>query len=120
MSLIDIVPTVLTYMGLKAHPNFQGVNVLDPGYAGRKIFITSDAWIPYDAVIDYPWKFVLWKHGRGKRLINLEKDEVTEKRDFSNDAPAKTKELSILVGEYITDHMYYYNQPKIVTYPPRF
>jgi uncharacterized sulfatase len=104
-SSIDLVPTVLAAVGLKATPAMQGINLLDDKALGKRKTIFGECFT-HDAVdldqpaknlewrwvIDERWKLIVPKSGMGSELYDLMADP-DERTDLAGKEPERAGAL---------------------------
>lgn len=125
VELIDITPTVLGLMGWATHPNFQGIDFLDPNRPPldrRLLFIHNETAISLtDAVLlEGLYKYIIDRKIGDEFVYDLEKDPAEEINLFDRSSP-----LSKLLREthlkWRKRQLAYYHFPAYYRfyYPPR-
>ncbi len=110
VSLVDVAPALLAYLGLPPHGNFQGRgDVLEPGYsaAGRPLFFTIQGLTFEDGLLLDGWKYIVNWDRRERRLFDLGSDPG-ETVDLVEARPEKTAELDRVLGSLLSRQLDYY------------
>ncbi|MDB6126000.1 MAG: hypothetical protein JWQ71_4993 [Pedosphaera sp.] len=122
-SLVDVVPTVLARLGLKQHPNFQGLDVLStnrPPLEQRCLYMHVDGLVNADGVLAAGrWKY-FEDNGKGDRyLYDLEKD-AGEAQNLVESQPAISELLSAQLSTWRTAQLTYYRSERYYSrfFPP--
>jgi arylsulfatase A-like enzyme len=122
-SLIDTVPTVLARLGLKSHPNFQGIDVLSPERPPehlRCLYLHVDGLINGDGLVAAGrWKY-FEDNGKGDRyLFDLENDPE-EANNLADSKPEITEFLASHLGVWRTAQLAYYRSSRYYSrfFPP--
>jgi arylsulfatase A-like enzyme len=81
-SSLDMMPTLLGYLGLPPHPSWQGkshVAAATAGDAPAPVYINIQGLRFADALVCWPWKLILDRTGKRPFLFNLadDPDELT-------------------------------------------
>jgi arylsulfatase A-like enzyme len=101
-SLIDVVPTVLARMGMEAHPNFQGVDVLSSNRIPaerRCLYLHVDGLVNSDGLVAAGhWKYFEDNAKGTSYLFDLERDPG----ETENLADTKPEVVEILGGQLAT------------------
>lgn len=126
VSHVDIAPTIIDILGLPPHKNYQGQSVFvdsvkEPGEC-RQIFSTVQVFSHEDAVICWPWKYILNHRGRGARMFNLEVDSK-ESNNMIESAPTVAKQLNQALMDHRNSQLTYYSKAKpykLESYPPQY
>lgn len=110
VSHIDILPTIAALAGLPPHPSFQGENVANPAELDerRAIFMNIQGLKVADAVVCWPYKFVLDRSRRRSHLFDLERDP-NELEDLSKTRPEIALSLSKTLRAQIRAQMRYHH-----------
>jgi len=82
-TLLDVAPTILSLMGWKKPPSYQGRNLLDSGAPGGR-FIFEETYTPesfYDrfAGLNHPWHLIYTPKKQVFELYHLERDPEEKK-----------------------------------------
>jgi len=122
-SLIDVVPTVLARLGLRPHPNFQGIDVLSPTrppLERRCIYFHVDGLVNADGLLAAGhWKY-FEDNGKGDRyLYDLARD-VTEENNLVESQSEIAELLSSQLNAWRTAQLTYYRSARYYTrfFPP--
>jgi len=81
VSLVDIMPTVLSLLNVSTPPNLDGVDLTTPGKASRAVFAETlhgavfYGWAPLMGVVEGSNKFI---HGPDSELYDIEIDPLEE------------------------------------------
>ncbi|MDB6108942.1 MAG: Choline-sulfatase, partial [Pedosphaera sp.] len=122
-SLIDAVPTVLARLGLRVHPNFQGIDVLStnrPPAERRCLYMHVDGLVNADGVLAAGhWKY-FEDNGKGDRyLYDLDRD-AGEGRNLVETRPEVAELLSTQLNNWRTAQLTYYRSARYYSrfFPP--
>ncbi len=110
VSLLDVMPTLLQYLELPAHGNFQGrSDILDPAYSAqdRPFFFTIQGLTLEDAVLLDDLKYIVNWDRRQRALFDLTSDP-TERHDLLTREPQKAEELDRVLIDFLNRQMAYY------------
>jgi arylsulfatase A-like enzyme len=79
-SHLDIMPTLLDYLGLPPHPSWQGTShvAAASGDEVQPVFINIQGLRFVDALVCWPWKLILDRTGKRPYLFNLADDPDEE------------------------------------------
>jgi len=97
-TLLDVAPTILSLMGWKKPPSYQGRNLLDSGAPGGR-FIFEETYTPesfYDrfAGLNHPWHLIYTPKKQVFELYHLERDPEEKKNLYSTEKlPPPASEL---------------------------
>jgi len=123
--MIDVVPTIVEWLGLPSHPCFQGIDVLAsdrPCAESRAAYIhCNTALSEADAIVtDSGWKLIADRRTFARMLFNLNRDP-TEQEDLASKHPEIVEELSKLLEGWRQRQLIYYQTPGIhgLFYPPK-
>ncbi len=122
VSLVDLAPTLLAYLGLPPHGNFQGRgDILEPGYsaAGRPLFFTIQGLTFEDGLLLDGWKYVVNWDRRERRLFDLASDPG-ETSELLEARPEKAAELDGALRDLLGRQLAYYAERgwRAGYYPP--
>ena len=101
---IDVVPTILDYLGMEKPKHLEGMSLLPAVFLKqenrqtRRIFsYAADGFEAGASVVDFPWKFI-WNSvsGPNEQLFNMETDP-REKADLSSEYPPRAKYLKAMI-----------------------
>ncbi len=101
---IDVVPTILDYLGIEMPKHLEGISLLpsvfreQESHQSRRIFsYVADGTEAGASVIDFPWKFI-WNSvsGPNEQLFNIETDP-REKTNLSGEHPLRAKYLKAMI-----------------------
>ena len=101
---IDVVPTILDYLGMEKPKHLEGMSLLPAVFLKqenrqtRRIFsYAADGFEAGASVVDFPWKFI-WNSvsGPNEQLFNMETDP-REKADLSSEYPLRAKYLKAMI-----------------------
>jgi len=123
VSLMDVAPTLLAYLGLPPHGNFQGRgDVLDPDYQGseRPLFFTIQGMTFEDGVLWNDWKYMINWDQQAHRLFHLAEDP-DERKDLLEREPERVERLQKLLLGFLRSQLGYYEERawEDGQYPPR-
>ncbi len=110
VSLLDVGPALLAYLGLPPHGNFQGrADILEPGYsaAGRPLFFTIQGLTFEDGLLLDGWKYVVNWDRRERRLFDLAADPG-ETDDLLAAEPEKAEALDRTLRGLLSRQLAYY------------
>ena len=122
-SLIDAVPTVLARLGLRQHPNFQGIDVLSsnrPPVAQRCIYMHVDGLVNADGLLAAGhWKY-FEDNGKGDTYLYDLACDPGEQQNLVESRPELAGMLSAQLSTWRTAQLTYYRAPRYYTafYPP--
>lgn len=122
-SLIDAVPTVLARLGLKCHPNFQGIDVLAsnrPALDWRCIYFHVDGIVNADGLLaGGRWKY-FEDNGKGDAYLFDLAHDCGETNNLAESKPEIAGQLSAQLSTWRTSQLTYYRSPRYYTqfYPP--
>ena len=103
---IDVLPTILDYLGIEQPKHLEGVSLLpaiflnQQNHRDRTIFSYAiDGFEAGASVIDFPWKFI-WNSvsGSNEQLFNMETDP-RGKTDLSSEYPLRAKYLKAMIDD---------------------
>jgi arylsulfatase A-like enzyme len=125
---IDIAPTILKVLNLPLYENFQGKVLLvpdDESYSMHKtplqVFSSVQSFAHQDAVVAWPWKFILDHRSQGEQLYQLAEDpKETRNRVRSNQKVALC--MRALLSKFRNEQLTYYADTspyKSEFFPPR-
>ena len=101
---IDVVPTILDYLGIEMPKHLEGISLLpavfrkQDSHQTRRVFsYVADGVEAGASVIDFPWKFI-WNSvtGPNEQLFNVEMDP-REKTDLFSENPLRAKYLKAMI-----------------------
>ena len=101
---IDVVPTILDYLGIEQPKHLEGISLLpaiflkQESHRTRRVFsYVADGLEAGASVVDFPWKFI-WNSvsGPNEQLFNMETDP-REKADLSSEYPLRAKYLKAMI-----------------------
>jgi arylsulfatase A-like enzyme len=122
--LVDIVPTTLGLLNWPAHPNFQGIDVLDSGRPPRNerilFFHTENPLTRTDALLlAGRWKFTRDRKTQAETLFDVEVDP-SESTDLTSRYTALAARLRDVLGRWRSRQLAYYHYPFYYEncYPP--
>lgn len=125
VELIDLVPTVLSMLGLPDVPNFQGINFLGadrPPLEERLLFLHAENPLARcDAVLlAGRWKYVFDRKAKTKKLFDVVADP-NEQRDLRAERPELAEQLQQVLSTWRRRQLAYYTYPTYYEryYPPR-
>ena len=123
VSLLDVAPTLLLYLGLPPHGNFQGRgDVLSPDYsaAGRPLFFTIQGMTFEDGLLLDGWKYWINWDRQIHRLFHLSEDPE-ERHDLLEEEPETVQRLQGLLLDFLGAQLAYYEEKgwEDGVYPPR-
>ncbi len=122
-SLIDAVPTVLARLGLRSHPNFQGIDVLStnrPPLERRCLYMHVDGLVNGDGVLAAGrWKYFEDNGKGGCYLYDLAHDPG-EATNLVETQPGIAERLSLQLNTWRTAQLTYYRSARYYTrfFPP--
>jgi arylsulfatase A-like enzyme len=122
VSLLDLAPTLLSYLDLPVHGNFQGRgDILESSYsaAGRAFHFTIQGLTQEDGVLLDDWKYMVNWDRRERRLFDLTSDPE-EQTDLLEERPDRAEVLDRELGEFLMRQLAYYGQQgwRAGQYPP--
>ena len=106
---IDVVPTILDYLGIEKPKHLEGISLLpaiflkQESHRTRRVFsYVADGFEAGASVVDFPWKFI-WNSvsGPNEQLFNMETDP-REKADLSSEYPLRAKYLKAMIKVHWT------------------
>jgi arylsulfatase A-like enzyme len=123
VSVLDLVPSVLHFLELPPHGNFQGrSDILDPAYSatGRPFLFTIQGMTQEDAILLDGWKLVLNRDRRERALFDLTSDPG-ERTNLAATRPDKVAELERHLSALLLDQLAYYREQgwQRGWYPPK-
>ena len=123
VSVLDLVPAVVDFLGLPQHGNFQGRDdILAPGYSakGRPFLLTIQGITQEDAILLDDWKLLLNYDRRARALFDLANDPG-ERQNLAAVQPEKLAELDRRLSSLLLDQLAYYRDEgwKQGWYPPK-
>lgn len=122
VSLLDVAPTLLSWLGLPPHGNFQGRDVLDPGYSGegRPLFFTIQGMTFEDGLVMDGWKYMVHWDRSAHRLFHLPTDPG-ETTDVAAREPEVAERLQGELLTFLGRQLAYYEEKgwEDGRYPPR-
>lgn len=122
-SLIDAVPTVLARLGLKPHPNFQGIDVLSPDRPAadrRCLYIHVDGIVNSDGLVaGARWKYFEDNSKGDSYLFDL-KSDPGESRNLAETQPEVAEFLRSQLSAWRAAQLAYYRSARYYTrfFPP--
>jgi len=122
-SLIDAVPTLLARLGLRQHPNFQGIDLLAtnrPPVDRRCLYMHVDGLVNADGLLAAGhWKYIEDNSKGDTYLYDLSCDPE-EKNNLASAKPEVVDLLSAQLSNWRTAQLTYYRSPKYYNefYPP--
>jgi len=122
VSLLDVAPSLLAYLGLPPHGNFQGRgDVLDPAYRaeGRPLLFTIQGMTFEDGLLLDGWKYMINWDRQVHRLFHLPSDPG-ETRDLLEGEPETVQRLQGILLELLGRQLRYYGEHgwEAGEYPP--
>ena len=122
VSLLDMAPVLLDYLGLPPHGNFQGRgDVTEPGYsaAGRPFFFTIQGLTFEDGLLLDDWKYVVNWDRRFRRLFSLASDPE-ERTNLVEAELARAEAMDRRLREFLGRQLAYYRDRgwEAGRYPP--
>jgi arylsulfatase A-like enzyme len=118
---VDIAPTLLGLLGLPAHPNFQGADVLAAGNSahGRKLFMATQHLFHQNVLVWRNHKYVMDSRGEDE-FFDLAADPG-ETRNLVAAHPAAAAEYRRLAEHWYRVQLGYYGDAgNFAFYPPKF
>jgi arylsulfatase A-like enzyme len=122
-SLIDAVPTVLARLGLRAQPNFQGIDLLAtnrPPSERRCVYFHMDGIVNADGLLAAGrWKY-FEDNGKGDTYLFDLAHDCDETNNLVESQPGIAGQLSAQLSSWRTTQLTYYRSPRYYTqfYPP--
>jgi phosphoglycerol transferase MdoB-like AlkP superfamily enzyme len=122
-SLIDVAPTILGRLGLKSHPNFQGIDVLStnrPPLESRCLYLHVDGLVNADGLLAAGrWKY-FEDNGKGDAYLYDLDHDPGETANLVESQPAIAELLSSQLSVWRTAQLTYYRSARYYTqfYPP--
>lgn len=109
VSNLDVAPTIAGLVGIEAHPSWQGVDVLAPGYTGRDrpLYSMTQYTRWQELVCINRLKYVYDLTDVRESLFNLG-DDPAETRDLSTERPDLVTILRELLAGWHTHQLRYY------------
>ncbi|MGB6850825.1 MAG: sulfatase [Thermoanaerobaculia bacterium] len=111
VSLLDIMPTLLEYLGLPPHGNFQGrSDIFEPDYsaAGRPIFFSIQGLTLEDGVLLDGVKYIVNWDRRQRALFDLRID-TDEQDDLLRLEPELAESLDRVLMDFLRGQVAYYD-----------
>ena len=105
---IDVLPTILDYLGIEQPKHLEGVSLLpaiflnQQNHRDRRIFSYAiDGFEAGASVIDFPWKFI-WNSvsGSNEQLFNMETNP-RGKTDLYSEYPLRAKYLKAMIKDHV-------------------
>ncbi|MEO8275926.1 MAG: sulfatase-like hydrolase/transferase [Thermoanaerobaculia bacterium] len=123
VSVLDLVPSVVQFLGLPAHGNFQGrSDVLAPGYSAqqRAFLMTIQGITQEDGVLLDDWKLLRNYDRREEALFDLASDPQ-EQVNLAGTRPEKRTELEKELDRLLGLQLNYYREQdwQLGWYPPK-
>lgn len=123
VSLLDLAPTLLEYLGLPPHGNFQGrSDLLSPDYsgAGRPLFFTIQGMTFEDGLLLDGWKYWINWDRQVHRLFHLP-DDPGERHDLLEEEAGTVQRLQNLLLGFLGAQLAYYEEKgwEDGVHPPR-
>lgn len=112
VSVLDLVPAVVDFLGLPPHGNFQGRDhILAPDYSakGRPFLFTIQGITHEDALLLDDWKLLLNYDRRVQALFNLASDPG-ERQNLAASQSAKLAELGRQLSSLLLSQLSYYQE----------
>ena len=111
-SHIDINPTVTGLLGLRAHPAWQGVDILADGYDGRSrpIFSILQLTRMQEAVLLDGWKYTFDFTDCREYLFNLT-DDAGERNNLARTEPDRRAAMRAVLSTFHSHQLRYYADP---------
>ena len=112
VSVLDLVPTVVRFLELPPHGNFQGRDdILEPGYSahGRPFPFTIQGITQEDALLLDDWKLLMPRDRREPALFDLAHDPGELTNLFAT-RPEKIAELNHDLRSLLLDQLVYYGE----------
>ncbi|HZR18645.1 MAG TPA: sulfatase-like hydrolase/transferase [Verrucomicrobiae bacterium] len=122
-SLIDAVPTILARLGLAAHPNFQGIDVLSPNRPSaerRCVYVHVDGIVNSDGLVAAGrWKYFEDNSNGDCYLFDLEHDPA-ESANLMETQPEIAELLRNQLSAWRAGQLAYYRSARYYTrfFPP--
>ncbi len=114
VSLLDLAPSLLSYLGLPPHGGFQGRgDILEPQYraAGRPLFFTLQGVTSEDGLLLDGRKYLINWDRNIHRLFDLTSDPE-ERNDLAQTEPEVTAALSEILVGFLTTNLDYYRRER--------
>jgi arylsulfatase A-like enzyme len=115
VSVLDALPSIVAWMGLPEHGNFQGrSDVLSDSYespagSSRAFPFTIQGMTREDALLLDNWKFIVnWDRG-ARALYELDRDPG-ERRNLAESEPDKASEMERALTNLLLDQLAYYRE----------
>ena len=123
VSVLDLVPAVVDFLGLPPHGNFQGrdhILATDYSAKGRPLLFTIQGITQEDALLLDEWKLLLNYDRRVRALFNLANDPG-EHQNLAPSQPAKLAELDRQLSSLLLGQLSYYRDQgwEQGWYPPK-
>ncbi len=121
ISHLDFAPTIVELAGLPPHDGFQGQSLFRAPYSSEPLFVTVQASVFEDAVIDYPFKLVQDLRLNLERMHHLEQDPE-ESQNIIDQDPQIAAQLRDALTRFRSTQLSYYQSPgaiKIHNFPPQ-
>jgi membrane-anchored protein YejM (alkaline phosphatase superfamily) len=105
VGVIDLAPSVLSYLGLEPIPGAEGRDLLRLVRVSRPVFhetplnLVEVSFFAYAVTVD-DWKYILDVRGNTVELYDLASDP-TELRNLADDRPDKAAELRAVLAEWL-------------------
>lgn len=121
--ILDLPPTILGAIGIAPHPSFQGIDLFEsnPRPDRPRFMVAQTPTTHHFVVVRSGHKLVYDAQFRRYSLFDLSADPG-ERRDISEDSPARTRELRHLLAAWYEAQVEYYRDPArhLRFYPPVF
>ncbi|MEP0844306.1 MAG: sulfatase [Phycisphaerae bacterium] len=121
VSCVDIAPTVAGLVGIRPHPSWQGLDVLDPEYTGRDrpVFSVLQLTKWQEAVILDGFKYIYDLNNVSADLYDLRNDP-DEQVNLIQEEPALAGALKDILSAWHTRQLNYYARRHYSAYLGRF
>jgi arylsulfatase A-like enzyme len=121
VSTLDVMPTILDYVGLPPHPSYQGKSFREPTGNQSAIYMNIQGLRFADGIVCWPYKLVLDRTDRQQLFFDLSRDPH-EEDDLSNREPQKARKLADTLEMQLIAQLEYHREDSTIRgerYQPR-
>lgn len=107
-SHLDVLPTIADALDVPAHPSWQGASLLAADAPARAVFLNIQGLRFADAVVCWPWKFLVDRTGKAPHLYQLA-DDPNEESDLVDAEPDVAAALADTLQQQLLAQLEYHH-----------